>query len=116
MVALGFWVQLLSCAAEVAPELWMPSAPARPVASVWVPVVLVGRVSLQACVGSWLPLMLMMLSLLKPLGPLKLAALATGADRPTSAAVATASAKARFFPDMLCLPPSKFRIQHAAPA
>ncbi len=62
---------------------------------------------MQACTGSWLPLTLKMLSLLKPLGPLKLAALAAGADIPTSAAVAIASAKARFFPDMLCLPPSR---------
>jgi hypothetical protein len=64
---------------------------------------------LQAWIGSWLPLTFRTLSPLKPLvGPWKLAALATGADSPTSAAVATASAKARFFPDMLCLPPSTF--------
>src|ERR1700678_1978382 len=61
-----------------------------------------------------------MLSLLKPLvwepGPAKLAALATGADRPMSAAVPTASAKARFLTDMLCLPPLNRMILHAETA
>ncbi len=42
-----------------------------------------------------------MLSPLKPVGPLKVAALATGAPRTTSAAVVTAAAKTRFFPDTL---------------
>src|ERR1700678_1888679 len=61
-----------------------------------------------------------MLSLLKPLvwepGPAKLAALATGADRPMSAAVPTASAKARFLTDMLGLPPLNRMILHAESA
>src|SRR5260370_7335672 len=60
----------------------------------------------QAPTGAWMPLRLKTLSLLKPLGlPWEVAALATGADRPTSAAVATASAKAQFFPDILYVPP-----------
>src|SRR5260370_41986453 len=60
----------------------------------------------QAPTGAWMPLRLKTLSLLKPLGlPWEVAELATGADRPTSAAVATASATARFFPDLLYVPP-----------
>src|SRR5260370_1216903 len=66
----------------------------------------VRRAKVQAPTGAWMPLRLKTLSLLKPLGlPWEVAALATGADRPTSAAVATASAKARFFPDILYVPP-----------
>jgi hypothetical protein len=56
----------------------------------------------QAWSGIWLPLAFTRLSLLKPLGPE--AAWATGADTPTRAAVATASAKARFLRDMLVFP------------
>ena len=61
---------------------------------------------LQTWTGSWLPLAFTRLSLLKPLGPE--AAWATGADMPTRAAVATASAKARFLRDMLVFPQKEF--------
>src|SRR5919204_4054250 len=76
---------------------WMAPTPA-----------LTGTSLLQACSGTWLPLTLIRLSLLKPVGPANVAALATGADTPTRAAVATACAKARFLRDMLCFPQKEF--------
>jgi hypothetical protein len=58
----------------------------------------------QAFTGTWLPLRFRMPSPLKPVGPLKVAALATGAPRTTSAAVVTAAAKTRFFPAYFAFP------------
>jgi hypothetical protein len=63
------------------------------------------------------PLRLRMLSPLKPvLGPpWTVAAEAIGAQKPTSAAVAMARAKARFFPDILYAPHLIWLILHAGP-
>jgi hypothetical protein len=76
--------------------IWPASTPA-----------LTGMSLLQAWSGIWLPLAFTRLSLLKPLVLFGPAAWATGADTPTRAAVATASAKARFLRDMLVFPQKK---------
>src|ERR1700733_8685793 len=73
----------------------------------WAPAPWIGIWFWQAFTGTWLPLRSRMLSPLKPVGlPPRVAALATGAPRTTSAAVVTAAAKMRFFPDILCVPPT----------
>src|SRR6185437_14640387 len=90
------------------PVLRMPSAPDTPSTGTWTTPrpASTGMSLLQAWSGIWLPLAFTRLSLLKPLGPE--AAWATGADMPTRAAVATASAKARFLRDMLVFPHKEF--------
>src|SRR5437868_3297192 len=101
------------------PVLRMPSAPDTPSTGTWTTPrpALTGTSLLQAWTGIWLPLAFTRLSLLKPLGLFGPAAWATGADTPTRAAVATASAKARFLRDMLVFPQKRnLRIQHAVAA
>src|SRR3984957_3245122 len=93
--------------------VWSPVLP-RPSRAVMfcsgtcAPIPWIGIWLLQALIGSWLPLRLRMLSPWKPVllpGPWTVAAEAIGAQKPASAAVAMARAKARFFPDILYVPP-----------
>src|SRR5690242_8028234 len=89
LVSVGFWVQERSAEDESGPELSRPSTPDTPSTGTWTPATLTGMSLLQAWTGSWLPLTFRTLSLLKPLGPpWSVAAPASGADRPTSDAVA----------------------------
>jgi len=112
------WVQFRLTMELTGPVFSRPSAPDAPSTGTWTAPrrpPLIGTSLLQAWTGSWLPLAFTRLSLLKPLGPE--AAWATGADMPTRAAVATASAKARFLRDMLVFPQKRnLRIQHAVAA
>src|SRR5919109_5254573 len=79
----GFWVQALVADEVMAPVFSRPSAIGMAVSGTWTPAALIGMSLLQSWVGSWLPLMFSTLSLLKPVGPANVAALATGADTPT---------------------------------
>src|SRR5436305_7262674 len=107
LVWVGVWAQFRVTEDEMGPELSRPSAPDTPSTGTCTTPrpPLIGTSLLHAWSGIWLPLAFTMLSLLKPdVGPPNVAALATGADTPTSAAVATASAKARFLRDMFVFP------------
>jgi hypothetical protein len=103
--SLGLWAQPVLVVGVWPPGLSAPTAATIEARSSWPPTRLTGMRSLHACTSTWLALMLTRWSLLEPPGSPTVAARATGADIPTSAAVAAASAKARFFPDMLYLPP-----------
>jgi hypothetical protein len=104
-VWLGFRLQVLWSFVVELPVFTSPSRPEMSASGTWPTMkpALTGTSLLQAWIGTWFRLTLRMLSLLKPLG--LLAALAAGAAKPTSAAVAMARAKARFFPDILYVPP-----------
>src|SRR5581483_1013284 len=108
---LGVWVQFLVTDEVRLPEFTSPRMAEMSDSGSWpasTPA-LTGMSLLHAWSGIWLPLAFSRLSLLKPdVGPLNVAALATGADTPTSAAVATASAKARFLRDMFVFPQRSF--------
>jgi hypothetical protein len=101
----GVWVQSFPDVGLTAPVLRLGATDVRRPVTVWASVAtLVLPALAQVCTGTWLLLRFSTLSLLKPFGPAKLAALAMGADRAMSAPVPMASAKARFFTDMLVFP------------
>src|SRR6266566_6758092 len=106
LVCDGVWLQSRLTDEVTLAVLSSPRTPEMSDSGIWpasTPA-LTGTSLLQAWSGIWLPLAFTRLSLLKPLVLFGPAAWATGADTPTRAAVATASAKARFLRDMLVFP------------